>query len=183
MVHATDISVGLFCSLSFSPRIACMCVCVWTSICAQRARDSIAWILYIFIIVIMIPVWFDSDSVCFFLPFIHTQYIHIYSKRPLFRCVLSHSMHVDCCCCFYVCIGNSEYNVFVFDLVNCWLHAKQHRMLYGPRIRNFPIFNSTIHSYGIYCFVCVFIRSSKQKRILCDWFFWSGHAWQFEFIQ
>lgn len=150
----------------------------------------------VFIIVIMIPVWFDSDSVCFFsLCHSFTHNTHWYSKRPLFRCV----SHIRCACgllppllllllpyvcCVYVCIGNSEYNVFIFDLVNCWLHAKQHRMLYGP-VYAFPIFDSTIHSYGIYRFVCISlirsIRNNNNLQIVWLIFLCSTRAWHLEF--
>lgn len=143
----------------------------------------------------MIPVWFDSDSVCFFLSTIHSHTIHIdIVKRPLFRCV----SHIRCACglllpllllpyvcCVYVCIGNSEYNVFIFDLVNCWLHAKQHRMLYGPRIRisNFLIPQFIHMGYRFVCILWFVLFKITTKYKLCDWFFCSGHthAWHFEF--
>lgn len=71
--------------------------------------SSLAWI---FIIVIMIPVWFDSDSPCLF-------------------------FHIQAACVVHVEYRQQWIQCFEFNLVNCWLHAKQHRMLYG-RIQFYP---------------------------------------------
>lgn len=72
VVHATDISVGSFCSLSFSPRLRlCMCERMY----AYSEWDSIAWIYIYYCYYDSCLIWFRLRVL--FLLFFNHSFTHI----------------------------------------------------------------------------------------------------------